>query len=99
MALPMVIQAEIKNRRIVIEFPEDIADGKVTLTIDRVNAPSRELTRDEIREILAKANLLETDLGIPDDLEYVSDDEIEELGKMSGNPRPAEDLIAEDRGN
>ena len=51
------------------------------------------------RASLLAAGLLATDLGISDDeIETVSDEELEQLGAMLPGARPSEEIVAEDRG-
>ena len=92
-----------EDRRLVIDLPEDTPLGPVDVVIKPhvtpeplpVN-PAREAAR---AKLLAAGKLaLPADMGIPDDLEYISDEELEELGHMAPGSRPSEDLVSEDRG-
>jgi hypothetical protein len=58
----------------------------------------KRLSRDLAREKLQAAGLLATDLGIPNNLESVTDDELEQLGQMTPDARPSEQLVSVDRG-
>lgn len=51
------------------------------------------------REKLAQAGLLSIELGIPEDIAPVSEEELEQLGKMSPEARSSEDLLNDERGN
>ncbi len=51
-----------------------------------------------VRAKLLAANFLVTDLGIPDELEDISDEELEELGRLPPGSPTAEQLIDEGRG-
>jgi hypothetical protein len=61
------------------------------------NKAARSLDRDAARAKLQAAGLLATELGIPDNLEPVPDDELEHLGQMKPDARPSEQLVDEDR--
>jgi hypothetical protein len=50
------------------------------------------------REKLAKAGILATDLGIPEDTTPASDEELERWGEMRPGARSSEDLLNEERG-
>lgn len=54
--------------------------------------------RRAAREKLANAGILATELGIPEDLVPITDEELEHLGEMSHDARSSEDLLDEDRG-
>lgn len=92
-----------EDRRLIIDLPADTPVGPVDVVIKphvslqaEVVNPAREAARARLRA----AGLLATaaDLGIPDDLEYISDEELDELGRMAPGARPSEELIDEDRG-
>ena len=54
--------------------------------------------RRAAREKLAQAGILATDLGIPEDIAPVSDEELERWGEMRPGARSSEDLLNEERG-
>ena len=82
-----------EDRRLIIDLPDNMPIGPAELTIQPT-----EPSNLSARQILMRAGVLVTDFGIPDDIEYVSDDELEELGQMPPGIRPSEALIDEDRG-
>ncbi|GAF67875.1 unnamed protein product [marine sediment metagenome] len=91
-----------EDRRLVIDLPKEIPVGPVELvirpTILPVDQETLHAAREAARQKLLAAGLLATDLGIPDDLESLSDEELEQLVQMSPDARPSEELINEDRG-
>jgi hypothetical protein len=92
-----------EDRRLVIDLPADTPVGPVDVVIKPHVSPEADVTnpaREAARAKLLAAGKLATAarLGIPDDLEYLSDDELEELGRMPPGARPSEELINEDRG-
>lgn len=90
-----------EDRHLVLDLPADTPVGPVELVIRPKQAASEpvcELTREEARARLLAAGALVTNLGIPDDIKPISDEELLELGKMPPGARPSEELIDEDRG-
>ena len=88
-----------KDRRLVLDLPEEVPVGEIQLLITAGETISVS-DRDELRVRLQAAGLLvkPQDMGIPDDLEYVSDDELDELVELPPGTPSALDLINEDRG-
>ncbi|MBN1285626.1 MAG: hypothetical protein JXB47_09525 [Anaerolineae bacterium] len=89
-----------EDRRLVINLPDTIPTGLVELVIRPVQPVDRaalHAEREAARQKLLAAGLLATDLGIPDDLEPYSDEELEQIVLPPG-ARPSEELIDEDRG-
>jgi len=84
-----------EDRRLVIDLPKDTPTGPVELVIRPTTSNA---TREAARAKLLAAGALVTDLGLPDNLELVSNEELRRLGTMSPGARPSEELIAEDRG-
>jgi hypothetical protein len=90
-----------EDRHLVLDLPADTPTGPVELVIRAkqiVSEPATELTREEARARLLAAGALVTNLGISDDIEPISDEELLELGKLPPGARPSEELIDEDRG-
>jgi hypothetical protein len=54
---------------------------------------------EEAKAKLSAAGLLATDLGIPDDVQAASDEELEQLGRMTPDAPPSEELVNHDRGS
>ncbi len=78
--------------------PEPYADSNtVPLSGEEPTEPF-ELTRDAIRARLKAAGLLSEGRWAPDDAEPLSDDELDELGRLFAGSRLMSDLIDEDRG-
>jgi hypothetical protein len=88
-----------KDRRLVIDLPEEVPVGEVQLLITAADTTSIS-EREALRAHLQAAGLLvkPQNMGIPDDLEYVSDDELEALEPLPPGTPSALDLINEDRG-
>jgi hypothetical protein len=82
-----------EDRRLIINLPDNMPVGPAELTIQPT-----EFSDLSARGILMNAGALVTDFVIPDDIEYVSDEELEEIGQMPPGTRPSEALIDEDRG-
>ncbi len=86
-----------EDRHLVVDLPPEVPVGPAELLI----LPQETITeRDQLRERLIAMGLLvrPEDMGIPDDLEYVSDEELEELGKLPPGAPTALEIINEDRG-
>lgn len=87
-----------EDRRLVIDLPADAPTGDVELIIREVmpktadNTIAREIARAKLQTILVR------DLGIPDDIEMMSDDDLEMLGQLPPGARSSEELVDEDRG-
>ena len=90
-----------EDRHLVLDLQVEVPTGPVELVIrpkQAASEPTHELTREEARARLLAAGALVTNLGIPDDIEPISDEEFLELGKMPPGARPSQELIDEDRG-
>jgi hypothetical protein len=90
-----------EDRRLIVDLPDDIPVGPVKLVIQPMDAPiggKHELTWEEARAKLMAAGRLAVNLDIPDDLEDISDEELEELSKLAAGGRSAQEIIDEDRG-
>jgi hypothetical protein len=84
-----------KDRRLVIELPDDMPLGPADLIIQ----PKVSEGLSARAKLMAAGVLVNPrELGIPEGIEYVSDEELEELGILPPGARPSEDLIDEDRG-
>ncbi|MBX3085950.1 MAG: hypothetical protein KF716_30220 [Anaerolineae bacterium] len=98
-----------KDRKLIIDLPDDVPEGPIKLTIQSMNAPvveeteEAEPTLEEIRAMLAAAGSLVTDLSIydiPEDLTPLSEEELDELTRdIPALSKPVEEQIAEDRGD
>jgi hypothetical protein len=99
-----------EDRRLVVDLPEDAPTGPVELVIravpvgrssvgvESIDKEALHAERERARQKLLAAGLLATDLGIPDNLESLSDEELEQLVRLPSGARPSEELIDEDRG-
>lgn len=92
-----------EDRQLNIKLPDDIPAGPIELVIRPAAVPpSVDPTseREVVRAKLMAAGILATpeELGVPENIQPVSDKEIEQLGKMPPGARPSEELIDEDRG-
>jgi hypothetical protein len=90
-----------EDRRLIIELPSDVPVGPADVIIKphgkeavEPENPAREAAR---AKLLAVGRLV-IDFGIPDDIEPISDEELEELGRLAPGARSSEELVDEDRG-
>lgn len=88
-----------EDRQLVVQLPEDTPVGAVELEIHLLNSPVHE-EREEIRARLLAAGLLvrPEDMDIPEDLEYISDEALEELVHLPPGSPTSDQLIDRDRG-
>jgi hypothetical protein len=89
-----------KDRRLIIVVPDDVPLGPADLVIKHKEVPTiqENSDRERIRTKLLAAGFLVTDHGISEEIEPISEGELEQLGKMTSGSRPSEELIDEDRG-
>jgi hypothetical protein len=95
-----------EKHELIVTLPDDVPVGPVELLLQSVASPTETpakptTERERIHAQLLAAGLLvkPEDMGIPADLEYVSDEELLEIGILpEGAPR-SDQLIDEDRGN
>ena len=99
-----------EDRRLVIDLPEEIPAGPVELVvraasaarpivnIEPVDKETLRAEREAVRQKLLAAGVLATDLGIPDNLVSLSDEELEQLVRLPPGARSSEELVDEDRG-
>ena len=93
MALP--IRAIYENGQLRLLTPVRLVEGQeVTITIE----PPVELTPEEVKARLRAAGILADVDDIPEDIEELSEEERERLGRLFLGDRPSEELIDEDRG-
>lgn len=93
-----------KDRQLIVELPDDLPEGPVRLVIQPIATPdkvAKEITRGELQAQLAAAGLLAnlSELEIPDDLEEVTEEDLEELDHMITIPLNIDALIDEERGD
>ncbi len=97
--IPVVVG---EDRRLVIDLPADMPVGPAELVIrpleqqgsgDAPKNPAREAARAK----LLAAGALATDLGIPDDIAPLSEQELDRLGRLLAQGRSTLDMINEDR--
>lgn len=86
-----------KDRKLVIDVPDEVLEGPLEVELRFPPLPPNP-DREELRSRLQAAGLLVTFDDLDDDLEYVSDEELEELGKLPPGAPSSEALIDEDRG-
>jgi hypothetical protein len=90
-----------EGRRLVIDLPPDVPVGPADVTIKPLGSQTTDIenpAREAVRAKLLAAGRLALDHGIPDDIEPVSEEELEELGRLAPGARSSEELIDEDRG-
>lgn len=98
-----------EHHQIILDVPKDLPIGEVEVTIRPVGASGIEgtaydLTHEEMdRRLRAAGLLVEFSEDDPDwlelaDVEELSEDELDRIGRLLVGDRPVEDLIREDRG-
>jgi hypothetical protein len=102
MATPARSSALARALRIAAETGGEVIVHSKSGKITAVHVlPRQKLEEQEGDPLLAKlraAGVLATNLGVPPDVEYMSDEELELTGDMRPGARPSEELIDEDRG-
>ena len=94
-----------EKHELIVTLPDDVPVGPVELVLQPI-ANSSEIVeeptteRERVRAQLMAAGILvkPEDMGIPPDLEYVSDEELIELGRLPPGAPTSDQLIDEDRG-
>ena len=97
-----------EDRRVVIDLPADMPTGPAEIVVRSLEQPAEKPqaniphnpAREAARAKLLAAGVLVTPdkLGIPDDIEPISDEELDRLGRLLAQGRSTLDLINEDRG-
>lgn len=89
-----------ENHELIVTLPDDIPVGPVELVLQPIKSSEAANERETILAQLRAAGILvkPEDLGIPADLEYVSDEELLELGVLPPGAPTSDQLINEDRG-
>ena len=94
-----------EKHELIVTLPDDVPVGPVELLLqpvtnstEAISTPTTE--RERVRAQLMAAGLLvkPEDMGIPANLEYVSDEELLELGVLPSGAPTSDQLIDEDRG-
>ncbi len=95
--LPAVIN---ENHDLIVQLPADIPPGQVEVTIRTISPveAAGNAERDRIREKLRAAGLLAIIPDFPETIEPITDEELEELGRLPPGAKSSEELIDEDRG-
>jgi hypothetical protein len=83
-----------KDRRLIVDLPEDVPVGPVELLLQPVQANEGA----SLRELLRAAGALANHDDLDEDAEYVSDEELDSLGTLPPGSATALELIDEDRG-
>ena len=91
------------QRQLEIALPDDLPAGAVEVTITPVVAvpalaPGEELTRERVRALLAAEGALVTTRYAPPGAVPLTDEERDELGRLSPGAPDTSQLIDEDRG-
>ncbi len=87
-----------KDRRLVIDVPEDIPEGPVQLVIHSLETSGQPVTREAARARLLAAGILATVHRAPAGVNPLSPAERRKLGAWPEGARLTSDLIDEDRG-
>lgn len=88
-----------KDRRLVLDLPEDAPTGLVEVIIQQVSAESETLVnpqREAARRKLAAAGLLSSAHHLPDGTAIPSDAEVMAAGQLPPDARPSEQLVSAD---
>lgn len=90
-----------EKRRIMIDLPEDVPLGEVEVELVirplASEVPPDPITREWVQARLRAAGLLAEDDYEDDEIEELSPEEEERLGKLLAEPRSVDELIYEDR--
>jgi hypothetical protein len=91
-----------EDRKVVIDLPPDVPTGEVELEL--VIRPVVEddefpfnTERERIRAKMLAKGMLSTAHNPPDDMEFPTEDEIEQAGILPPGVRPSEDILREIR--
>ena len=86
-----------EDRNLQVKLPEDAPTGMLQLVLTSIEMPADD---DALRAQLIAADVLvnPADMDIPDDLDYFTDEELEQLDSLPPGTPTALDLINEDRG-
>lgn len=68
-------------------------------TSKRAHEHKQDLSRAEVRARLLEAGILVTDLGIPENIRRVSDEEIQRAGQLAPGARSSDEIIHTERGS
>ena len=90
-----------ENHELIVTLPDDVPVCPVELLLQPIQSSEPTNEREIILAQLMAAGILvkPEDLGIPSDLEYVSDEELLELGVLPPGAPTSDQLIDEDRGD
>lgn len=83
-----------ESRRLLLTVPDDVPLGQIKVTIE---LPEAESTLEELRALLLAAGILDTSIIVPDDAVELSDEELDEMGRLLASGGSVVDLIHEDR--
>ena len=92
-----------KERKLIIDLPDDVPEGLLKITIESPEpSPSEDakITREELQAQLAAAGLLANlaDWEIPDDLGSSTEEDLEELDRLITSPLNVDAFLDEERG-
>jgi hypothetical protein len=99
--IPVVVG---EDRRLVIDLPADIPTGPAELEVivhsheDKVTK-TKNSAREEARAKLQAAGRLSIELNVSDDVEPLSEEELERLGRLPPGSPTAQEIIDEERGD
>lgn len=83
-----------KDRRLIVDLPDDVPVGPVELVVQPLPVNQDPSLRELLHAVGALANYDDLD----EDTEYVADDELEQLGTLPPGSPSALELIDDDRG-
>lgn len=99
---PIILTTVVdKKRRIMIDLPEDVPLGEVEVELVvrplASEVPPDPITREWVQARLRAVGLLAEDDYEDEEIEEISEEELERLGKLFAGDRPLSELIDEDR--
>jgi hypothetical protein len=83
-----------ESRRLLLTVPDDVPLGQIKVTIE---LPEAESTLEELRALFLAAGILDTSIVVPDDAMELSDEELDEMGRLLAGGDSVVDLINEER--
>lgn len=90
-----------EKHELIVTLPDDVPVGPVELLLQPILSSETANERETILAQLKSSGILvkPEDMHIPSDLEYVSDEELLEIGILPEDAPRTDQLIAEDRGS
>jgi len=87
-----------EDRKLEVTLPADAPTGLVQLVVTPLETPEDDDQELRTRLIAAGVLVNPADMDIPEDIEYLTDEELDELGQLPPGAPTSEQLVDEDRG-